>query len=163
MSVRSSQATFKMVEHALNSGENQVEISGYINESAIFTDVAQFATIRVSLGGVVGLNSPGTRNWCRWLKLIAPPTQVLLEKCPAIFVKAFSQVSGSLTENSKVMSFYVPFYSEKCGERTDILFVRDQHFGANGITEMPKVVDSKNNLMELDVTPESYFLFLRTP
>lgn len=146
-----------------STADNQTKIvlTGYVNEFAKLPEILNpAATMRIGLKGVTGLNSVGTRNWCDWLRTIKPPTVIILEECPMIFVKAFNQVQGALTPTTQVASFYVPYYSDDTGERKDVLFVSGQHFMTGGV-KPPEVKDSAGKPMEMDVIAESYFAFLK--
>lgn len=148
------------IEEKQQPGVNFVKISGPVNEFAEFKKVTLSPVVRIDLGASTGLNSVGTRNWCLWIRSFTPPSVVLLENCPMIFVKAFNQVSGALPSNAHVTSFIVPYVSDPTGERNNFLFVKDQHFKESGELNPPTLTDSKGLPMEMDVIPQSYFSFL---
>lgn len=137
-----------------------VEITGAIDECAQFADVKYNEKMIINLEGVNFLNSVGTRSWCLWLQRFRAPVQISMVRCPVIMVKSFSSVKSFLTDRCTIDSFYVPFYSEKTGERKDFLAVRGSHFGETEI-KLPELKDSAGDLMEIDVIPELYLLFIK--
>jgi hypothetical protein len=142
-------------------GENTfVEIGGAIDEHAKFIEIKATPKVVVNLSSVSFINSIGTRAWALWLRQFPAPTDVILTGCPVLMVKGFGSVKGFLTDRCQVKSFYVPFYSDKTGERKDILAERGIHFTSNQTT-FPEIKDSQGVPMEMDVVPELYFSFLK--
>jgi hypothetical protein len=137
-----------------------VDLSGPIDEMAVFGDVKLSSKMLVNLDDVNFFNSIGTRAWILWLQRFREPTVIMLVRCPVIMVKSFGTVKGILTDRCVVESFYVPFYSEETGERKDVLAVRGTHFIGTNLS-IPPVTDDKGNLLEMDVVPEMYFSFLK--
>lgn len=138
-----------------------IELGGSIDETAVFGELRVADKVTIRLHKVTFLNSVGTRSWCLWLQRFRAPTVVSLEGCPPIMVKSFSVVKNFLTDRCTVSSFYIPFYSEATGEHMDFLAERNVHFGTDGQVKIPELRDSKGNVMEMDVVPDSYFAFLK--
>jgi hypothetical protein len=138
-----------------------VKLTGVIDEYAQMPEVQGGGVVVVHLGGVTSINSIGSRAWLGWLQRLGGEARVQLEECPVVFVKSFNFVRGFLATNTKVGSFYVPFYSEATGERRDVLAVRGTHFGVGPKVKIDPPLDSKGGAMELDVVEDSYFGFLR--
>jgi hypothetical protein len=151
--------TFKL-HQTPSPEENFIEIDGYIDEHAKFPYIVTAPKIRISLNGVKGLNSSGTRTWINWVNQGLPEVPVTFENCPFIFVKTFGNVVGSIPERAEVDSFFVPYISETTEEHRNVLYVRDVHFNESGVVTHPKIVDSKGNEMQADVNP-TYFKFLK--
>jgi len=64
---------------------------------------------------------------------------------------------------AKVISFYVPYYSEESGEERMVLFSSGQQFVvADCGCQMrePVVLDGSDSPMQMDVLREKYFRFL---
>lgn len=116
--------------------------------------------IEICLRNITGLNSLGTKLWCQWVREIPPNSKVKLTNCPVSFIKCFNQVNGSLSQNVRVESFYVPYFSEKTGERTDSLFSRGVQFKNRQVDLSAIVLDTQMNEMELDVFPD-FFDFIK--
>lgn len=150
--------TFSSQIHGL---ETHIEISGFVNETAKFPAVNVTPILRISLREVKGLNSVGTRAWCDFLATLKSASEVWLDQCPVLFVKAFNQVKGAILPNCIVQSLVVPYYSDASGEGTDVLYVLDQDFRKGGSFNIKSVMDSKGQPMEPDVVLNTYFGFLK--
>jgi hypothetical protein len=153
--------TFK-VHQQTSAEENYIEIDGYIDENAKFPYIATAPKLRISLNGVKGLNSSGTRTWIKWVTESLPNVPISFENCPFIFVKTFGNVVGSIPPGARVDSFFVPFICEDTEEMRNVLYIRDVHFNDTGVISHPKIVDSKGNEMQADVN-SGYFKFLKSP
>lgn len=68
-------------------------------------------------------------------------------------------VKGLLNANTKVVSFYIPFYSEKTGERADLLVRDGRDFSAGRKPKFNPPNDRNGEPMEMDVL-DDYFAFL---
>lgn len=138
-----------------------ISISGAIDEAAIFNEVRNDGRIKVDLSGVTRLNSVGTRAWCLWIQRFRSPVEVILINCPTIMVKNFGSIKGFLTNQCRVFSFEIPFYSPETGERQDFMATWGKNFTSNSEVKLPTIRDSKGNPMVMDVHPDTYFGFLR--
>lgn len=134
------------------------EMSGYLAEAATMPMVQIAPLIKINLGKVTGLNSYGVRWWCQWIKPIPMTTKIILSECPMVFVKSFNTVSGFLTANMEVESFYVPYYSSVDETRQDILYIKEKHFGTEGLKH-PVVLGKNQTPLEIDAAG-NYFKFL---
>lgn len=156
----------KMPENSLKvnticEGENViVELVGQIDESASFPELKSEGLIKINLRGISRLNSVGTRAWCLWIQRFRAPAEIVLIECPVIMVKNFTLVKGFLNDRCRIYSFIVPYYSERTGERRDILLTWGKDFDSKGLLRLPEVTDKAGNPMEADVIPESYFAFI---
>jgi ABC-type transporter Mla MlaB component len=138
-----------------------VQISGPIDETATFPELRSEGHIRVDLSQVTRINSVGTRAWCVWMQRFRAPAEVVLIGCPVCMVSVFRAIKGMLGKQCRVYSFIIPFYSSLTREGTSFVAVWGQHFDHSGKLKIPPVLDSKGNVMEMDVIPETYFSFLK--
>lgn len=151
--------TFQLMQ-SMRNGVRTLSVKGPIDEKASFPNISPSERVIVDLVEVLRLNSTGTRTWCLWMASIPASAELVLENCPVIVVKNFTGIKGFLRPNCTINSFAVPFYSQETDERRDIIFRRGENFG-NGIKiAIPKIKDSKGNVMEVDISPEQYFGFL---
>lgn len=134
------------------------DIEGYFDEHVKLPHLERVPLIRINLGKVSAINSYGIRSWCLWFKTLPSNIQVELHECPPLFVKAMNAVSGFLTANMEVISFYVPHYTVETGIGQNILYVKGKQFSAEGIKH-PVATDSDKKPLELDVD-DNYFKFL---
>lgn len=139
-----------------------IQMSGQIDESAVFPELKSEGVIKINLKNVTLINSVGTRAWCLWIQRFRAPAEIILIDCPVIFVKNFTLVKGFLNDRCRIYSFVVPYYSEKTGEGKDVLLTWGKDFDAKGLMKLPEVFDKNGNPMEIDVVPESYFGFIQT-
>jgi hypothetical protein len=138
-------------------------LTGELREDSLLPELPENGNrIIVNLDLVTGLNSVGTRLWCRWIGDAQNKfREIFIEEAPMLFVKAFGQIQGAITKNTKVVSLKVPYYSDALGENKVVTVRMDEHYSYDGPFKMPEVKDSLGQLMEIDVIEESYFSFLR--
>jgi hypothetical protein len=139
----------------------RIAMQGVLDESATLPEIKDGGKIFVDLDQVSMINSNGVRKWYDWIQRFKPPTEVILEKCPHLFVRNFSEVKGFITPAVTVASLYVPFYSEESGETVNFLAVNGVHFWPTGKFNFSGVKDSAGRMMEPDVVVEKYFAFLK--
>jgi hypothetical protein len=139
----------------------RIELSGVLDEFAALPAVKGTGKIYVNLDKITMINSNGVRQWYNWIQVFKPPGQVILEKCPYLFVKNFSGVKGFITTVVKIASLYVPCYSEESGENLNFLAVNGVHFWPPDKFNFSGVKDSAGREMEPDVNIENYFAFLK--
>jgi hypothetical protein len=139
----------------------KVSLSGVIDEDADFNphSLAGAPAIVMELGSVKSINSCGIREWIKWVGT-AGSVAVQYQSCPKIIVDQINMVQGFLPATGKVMSFYVPFYSDDSGEEKSVLFTAGKEYGEGGL-KPPEVKDSKGAVMEMDVVEAKYFKFLK--
>lgn len=118
--------------------------------------------IIINLDQVTGLNSVGTRLWCRF---VAEATnkygEVVVEEAPMLFVKAFSQIQGALNKKCKVVSLKVPYYADGSGETKNVSVKLGEHYFPDRPLALPEIKDSAGQAMEVDVIEDAYFAFLK--
>jgi hypothetical protein len=145
----------------LNSANDiKLEIRGTLDEKGMLPSISDGTILRLDFNGVTGMNSIGIRNFIQWGEVHKNLKSIRLENCPPLMAQNFSRITGFLRSNMKVMSFYVPFYSDKTDERSDYLFVRGRDFDDQGHITMPTVKDSEGHTMMVDVNTTSFFEFL---
>lgn len=145
----------------VSDSENILVLSGGLDEDSEIPIFKDKKNLRVNLKQVSYTSSHGINTWCKWLSSHDQCPVVYLEECPYIFIRNASVLKGLLTHNVRVVSFYVPYYSEPSQESKNVLFVRDRDFKDDGTLVFPQVFDSLGNEMEMDVVKEKYFHFLK--
>jgi anti-anti-sigma regulatory factor len=138
-----------------------VTLTGMIDEDMDFSQIktGDATSIEIDLGGVKSINSCGIREWIKWISEFRN-AQIHLKNCPKIIVDQINMVQGFLPATAKVMSFYVPYYSEDSGSEKDILFEYGKHFTEDFVNMPESVLDDEGNPMEIDVVESKYFKFL---
>lgn len=137
-------------------------LSGRIDETfheAIIT-TPDSGEVSFNLKGIVSINSTGIRAWILLMRKMQGAI-IYFYECPRIFIDQANMVKGVLTENAKIMSFYVPYYNDKNGTEKNILFVLNHQYTANKLMPLEKVLDEKGDEMEMDVLESKYFKFIK--
>ncbi len=140
-------------------------LKGSLNEYSSALDGvevnAQF-DLNLDLKDLTSINSLGIRNFHAWIYSIECQ-RLRLFHCPRVFVNQLNLVDGFLPPKTEIESFFVPYFSEKSGEETSVLFTKFLEYkSVAGKTQIsfPKISDSLGNPMELDVLEDTYFRFL---
>lgn len=139
-----------------------IKISGIIDEDARFADfpLAGAPALRIDLNDVKSINSCGIRDWITWLSQ-AGSIPVEFSQCPKVIVDQVNMVQGFLPATGRVLSFYVPYYSEDTGNEKLVLFRYGHEFTEKGVQNIPETIkDEDGSEMEIDVVDSKYFKFL---
>lgn len=146
-----------------DSSALKVFLTGELREDSQLPELLDSGPkLMINLDLVTGLNSVGTRIWCRWLgEANEKFSEIIIEEAPMLFVKAFGQIQGALTKKCKVGSLKVPYYSDSLGENKNVTVRLGEHYSFDGPYALPKVNDSLGQPMEIDVIEDSYFSFLK--
>jgi hypothetical protein len=145
-----------------NGKAAKVHVTGVIDEDVDFGAhaLSGVSTVEMKLGGIKGINSCGIREWIKWVGTAGNATISYFE-CPKIIVDQINMVQGFLPHAGKVLSFYVPYYSEEAGTEKSVLFTYGKEFTEEGVSAPPNVLDEEGNAMEMDVVEAKYFKFLK--
>lgn len=147
-----------------------LKFAGSIDEDADFpsVDFSGVSTVRVDLNDVKAINSVGIRGWLDWIRPVSEKAKIELINCPKAMVFQFNMVNGFLPPGTNVLSFYVPFFCEKCDKEANILFTVGKEVIVNGTTLKIDAGDKVKNActeasceLEMDVTEAKYFQFLK--
>lgn len=138
-----------------------VHFIGDLNEFSKLPKILEKKRVFINFSKLQNISSFGVKLWCQWLQDHQHLIVIFLEDCPFVFAKNWANTEGFLAANVVINSVFVPFFSDQSGEAQLVLFNRDVHFFQDGNLNMPQVVDSQGNKMELDVDRDSYFKFLK--
>lgn len=140
----------------------KVNVSGVIDEDVDFNaySLAGASNIEMNLGDVKSINSCGIREWIKWMGTVSG-AKVVYHNCPKIIVDQINMVQGFLPANGKVMSFFVPYYSDNSGAEKNILFKYGTEFTEGSVQPPAEVKDDDGEVMEMDVVEAKYFKFLK--
>jgi hypothetical protein len=140
-----------------------LKISGVIDEDARFADfpLQGAPALKIDLNEVKSINSCGIRDWITWLAQ-AGAIPVELSNCPKVIVDQVNMVQGFLPATGRVLSFYVPYYSEETGNEKLVLFRYGHEFTDQGMQNVPEIIkDDDGSEMEIDVVDSKYFKFIK--
>lgn len=139
----------------------RISFKGRVDEDADFKELrVQKPQVELNLQGITLINSTGIRKWIAWIKEHGDKS-ITLVNCPQIFIEQLNMVAGLLPSGAKVLSFYVPYFSEESGEEKSILYSVGREI-INGQVKVPDaVLDERGKQMEIDIYPEKYFKFVK--
>lgn len=136
--------------------------SGRLDES--FQHVASVmptaGELKFNLKELMSINSSGVREWILMMRKMKSAS-ILLYECPKIFIDQANMVKGVVTENVRIMSFYVPYYNDENGTEKNVLFVFNKHYTHEKLLPLPDVTDENGSPMIMDVIETKYFKFIR--
>jgi len=139
-----------------------VVVEGTINEDLQIEKLSELKSslIVFDLEKVKMINSCGIREWIRLIESFGHEIKLEYVKVPQIVIQQMNMISGFLTKNAKVISFYAPYFIEELDEEKQILLRSDEinNFKA------PKIDLNVNDTiftLDFDAVEEQYFRFLR--
>ena len=138
-----------------------VTITGRIDENFSLSrlKLSDVGEITFDLNGLNFINSMGIRDW---IKLIQGLAHVKLKfvLCPKVFIDQLNMVQGFVHNNSQVMSFYVPYFSEEDSTERNLLFTRGIEFDDSWVKPPLQVLSESGKEMKIDVIEKKYFKFI---
>lgn len=143
-----------------------VRLIGPISETSDLSTVRlpPHMPVELDLAGVTSINSVGIRIFRDWATKVSNAT-FHISYAPKVIIDQLNMITGMLPKQARVISFYVPYFSEESGEERNVLYLTGEHYRlVNGDVSVDDLVvkDSKGGLMEMDAMPERYFRFLKT-
>jgi hypothetical protein len=143
-------------------GALMVTVTGSINEDLQIDKLTHLkgASIIFDLDKVKMINSCGIREWIRLIESIGGETKLEYIKVPQIVIQQMNMISGFLSKNAKVTTFYAPYFIEDLDEEKQILLRTDEvkDFKA---PKMSTNVDGTDYALDFDAIEEQYFKFLK--
>jgi hypothetical protein len=144
-----------------SDNEHYIIVSGSLDERANLPKLTEASQVIINLEQLIYLNSIGVRKWIRWMQEMSNVKSIVLEYCPSIFMKSLNSIKGVLPQNGRVISFYVPYYSDELQERKNVLFKMGTDFTEDGKITFPKILSPDGRPMEIDVIEDVYFSFFK--
>ncbi len=125
-------------------------------------NIENTSVLEIHFGPNIFLNSTGIRDWILWLRPVSLMPEIKIEfyECSFSVILLVNMISNFKPANGKIISFYVPFFSENTGESKKILMQVGVEV-IDGKFTLPKVNDSEGHVMELDVDEKKFFKFLK--
>lgn len=142
---------------------SKVEVVGSIDESfhQFTTEIPKDGNIEFLLLGLKSINSMGIREWIKLMQSMSK-AQISFSHCPKIFIDQVNMVNGFIPTNSKVTSFYVPYYNEDLDSEKMILYKLGENYSVNSVQPLENYKDDSGNEYELDVVKAKYFKFIQS-
>ena len=139
-----------------------VVVEGSINEDLQIEKLSHIKSplIIFDMDKVKMINSCGIREWIRLIESFGSSVKLEYIKVPQIVIQQMNMISGFLTKNAKVISFYAPYFIEDLDEEKQILLRSDEikNFKA---PVMNTNVDGTDYALDFDAVEEQYFKFLK--
>ncbi len=139
-----------------------ISVEGSINEDLQIEKLTELkkAHIIFDLDKVKMINSCGIREWIRLIESYGSAITLEYIKVPQIVIQQMNMISGFLSKNAKVTSFYAPYFIEDLDEEKQILLRSDEikDFKA---PKMNSNVDGTDYPLDFDAIEEQYFKFLK--
>lgn len=146
-----------VVKERADLGVAHFELFGVMNEKSKFPSVLNVGNhITVNLDKVLKTNSPGLQLWIQWIRSFHPTQKINLIHVPDHFMMSASMVESLLTRSCQISSFYVPYVNINTNIQKKYLLTLGKDFKENLIN-----VNKKFSDMEIDVSPERFFLCLK--
>lgn len=140
----------------------KIKMAGTIDEDVDFGQYSLVGAGKIDLylADVKSINSCGIREWIKWIGT-AGSAPISYSECPKIIVDQINMVQGFLPAQGRVLSFFVPYYSEESGSEKSVLFTHGKDYVDSGEIKVPAVKDDEGHDMEMDVVEAKYFKFLK--
>ena len=141
-------------------------MSGAVNETADFSPVkfARKPKVEIDLEELTMINSVGLRSFGVWASALGNEV-IEFSHCPKFFIDQLNMVAGLVPPRSRIISFYVPYFSDELDQERMILYRRGLEFDRiDGKVKInnPEVQGDKGERFVIDVMPDKYFAFLKT-
>ncbi len=141
---------------------NDYILSGSIDETfgQATGELPTFGKYAINFKGLKSINSTGIREWIKLMQKLKT-VQLSFSECPKVFIDQVNMIQGFAPANTKILSFYVPYFNELNECEKSVLLVYGKHYADGKILELPKVLDEKGGEMEIDVVEAKYFKFIK--
>ncbi len=141
---------------------NDYVLSGSIDETfgQATTELPTFGKYTIGFKGLKSINSTGIREWIKLMQKLQS-VQLNFIECPKVFIDQVNMIQGFAPPNTKISSFYVPYFNEANESEKSVLLTRGVNYGDGKIIALPKVLDENGAEMEIDVVEVKYFKFLK--
>ncbi len=115
---------------------------------------------KIDFNEIKMINSTGIREWIRFIEKLGPSVEFQYFNCPHIIIQQMNMVSGFLTKNAKVISFYAPYFCEETDEEEHILL---QATDIKNFKAPVRTIEVDGHEVELDfdAIEDQYFKFLK--
>jgi len=143
----------------------EIQLVGKIDENSDYSQL-NFAGIDraiLNFDGVTLINSSGIQQWIKFLEGVPKNVKIDFANCPLRIVNQLNLIPAFIAgRDVDVLSFYAPYYCEKCDESQNILLDTAKHFPDRNAIVAPGAQCGKcKTAMEFDGIEKKYFLFMK--
>ncbi len=139
-----------------------IAMTGIIDEDFDYSSLLENPgkVYKIDFNELKMINSTGIREWIRFIEKLGPAVNFQYFNCPNIIIQQMNMVSGFLTKNAKVLSFFAPYFCEELDEEEHVLLQASEVKDFKAPVRK-KLVDGQEVEMEFDAIEEQYFKFLK--
>lgn len=143
--------------------KTQIDFSGHFDEtfpSQMIDEIPKDKELIFNLDKVTNINSLGIRAWIKLIQGLQYKS-ICFINCPKVFVDQVNSVQGFIPAQSKVMSFYVPYFNEDADEEKSVLYSYGKDYSET-FNNIPNNLDGSGAAgFEIDVLINKYFNFIK--
>ena len=140
-------------------------LEGKIDETSDYSEIARAHGDHLVLDfdKVTLINSSGIQKWIQFLRGLPSTIKVDFDNCPLRIINQMNLIPAFVGDRKIVpLSFYAPYYCEKCDDSKYIRMVTAKEFAdRNNVEAPPKNCPECNSPMEFDGIEKKYFMFLK--
>ncbi|MGE4130829.1 MAG: lipid asymmetry maintenance protein MlaB [Bdellovibrionales bacterium] len=140
-----------------------VRLVGDLNEFADLraAGLPSSPSVEVDLSELRTINSAGIREFLAWTSKIKNK-DLSFSHCPKFFIDQVNMIAGLIPSQTKIVSFYVPFYCAELDKEKVAFYRSGLEFSVEqGIPQIRHpVMEETNHKYVLDVDERSFFKFL---
>ncbi len=146
----------------VDGDKRMIAFTGAIDEDFVFDSILENKGTHylIDFNELKMINSCGIREWIRFVEQLGPSIQIEYYNCPQIIIQQMNMVSGFLSSNATVKTFYAPYYCEDNDEEKHVL-LKSEDIKNNQAPQVFTEVDGEKAEMEFDAIEEQYFKFLK--
>ncbi|MEZ4871878.1 MAG: hypothetical protein R2827_06470 [Bdellovibrionales bacterium] len=140
-----------------------MHLKGHMDEDVTLDDLDLngVSCLEIDFDAVNSINSCGIREWIKWITDLKKDVGIIYKNCPKVIVDQINMIAGFLPDNGKVVSFYVPYYSEDTDKEKMILFTEGKEYSVGSVEAPETITDESGEELEIDVIESKYFKFLQ--
>ncbi len=154
-----------IIETTRNAESLELKLKGRMVETARYgdLDLAGVRVLDIDFDGVTLINSKGIKLWREFMQTLPQGLRITYTR---VALKVVNQLNLFPTFNGgksvDVLSFYAPYFCEKCDRTVAVLLAAGQHFASGKPVEPPALTcETCKSDLEFDGVAQKYFLFLR--
>ena len=139
-----------------------IKVEGSINEDLQIEKLSHLKASQMifDVDNVKMINSCGIREWIRLIESFGSAVKLEYIKVPQIVIQQMNMISGFLSKNASVTTFYAPYFIEDLDEERQVLLRADEIKNFKAPAQNADV-DGTNYKLDFDAIEEQYFRFLK--
>jgi hypothetical protein len=156
----------------ISGSELNLKFGGKLDERSELPDIKdqakELTKICIDLNDLEHINSVGILKWKKWqeeIRNVNPNCEVHLIGCRKYFIDIVNIFEGMLMPNTRIDSFYIPFYCEDCDTFDECVIDSAKNVSSPSddmyeISVAPAICPECSKEMEAEVAIMKYLTFL---